>query len=173
MGMERTTGTDRELWRSIASAPERAPEPMSDLDFAAWLEGRLPAAAAARVEAAVAADPELRRAALDLADVLGQPLPPAPARLTVRAKALVGFEAEHRSARVGLFSWLFPRDRGFVLQRVVTLAAAVVIASGGFMLGGGLGQSMAKERYASTMSQTGAATDTSNDLTDLFSLDGI
>ena len=97
MNTERTPLNDKELWRSLAAAPEDAPEAVSDLDFAAWLEGRLPETAAARIEAAVAADPEMRRAALELADILGKPLPAAPARLEVRAKALVGFEAEQRT----------------------------------------------------------------------------
>ena len=47
-----------------------------------------------------------------------------------------------------MFDWLFARDRRFVLPRVATLTAAVIIAISGFMLGGGLGESMAQERYA-------------------------
>ncbi|MFZ5780946.1 MAG: hypothetical protein ACOY4R_12180 [Pseudomonadota bacterium] len=173
MGTEHTSRKDRELWRSLAAAPALPQAPVSELDFAAWLEGRLPEAAAARVEAAVAADPELRRAALDLAEVLGTPLPAAPTRLAVRAKALVGFEAERHSARGGLLSRLLPRGRSFALQRAVTLAAAVLIAGGGFMLGGGLGESMAQERYAVTTSQASPTTDASNELADLFTVDGI
>ena len=71
MSTERRSRTDMELWRSLATERDSAPAIISDLDFAAWLEGRLPEVAAARIEAAVASDPELRRAALDLADVLG------------------------------------------------------------------------------------------------------
>ena len=104
---ERTPRTDKELWRSLVPDRDAAPPAISDLDFAAWLEGRLPEAAAERVEAAVAADPELRRAAFDLADVLGKPLPAASARIAVRAQALVGFEAERRAKRGGFFSRLF------------------------------------------------------------------
>src|SRR5262245_2640875 len=122
MSTERPTQSDRELWRSLA-ADRVSPGPVSDLDFAAWLEGRLSETAAARIEAAVAADPEMRRAALDLADVLGRPLPAAPARLEVRAKALVGFEAERQTERqterqnkgAGLFDWLFAKDRRFAV----------------------------------------------------------
>src|ERR1700754_4896842 len=117
MSTERPTQSDRELWRSLATdrvAPGPVsgamsgltPGPVSDLDFAAWLEGRLSETAAARIEAAVAADPEMRRAALELSEVLGMPLPAAPARLEVRAKALVGFEVEQQAVRVGLFDWL-------------------------------------------------------------------
>ena len=158
MSTERPSQSDKELWRSLAADQEVALGLVSDLDFAAWLEGRLPEAAAARIEAAVAANPEMRRAALELADVLGQPLPAAPARLEVRAKALVGFEVERDTAGAGFFAWLFARRR-FDFQRLATLTAAVVIAISGFMLGGGLGESMAQERYASV-----TRSDTSNEL---------
>jgi anti-sigma factor RsiW len=168
MSTERPTESDKELWRSLA-ADRVAPGPVSDLEFAAWLDGRLSETAAARIEAAVAADPEMRRAALELSELLGQPLPAAPARLEVRAKALVGFEVEARAKRAGLFDWLFTGDRRFVLPRVATLTAAVVIAISGFMLGGGLGESMAQERYANA-SQT---SDTANELTEFLSSDGI
>src|SRR5262245_14353928 len=162
MSTERPTQADKELWRSLA-ADRVAPGPVSDLDFAAWLEGRLSETEAARIEAAVAADPEMRRAALELAEVLGQPLPAAPARLEVRAKALVGFEAERQVRRAGMFDWLFAKDRRFAAQRFATLTAAVVIAISGFMLGGGLGESMAQERYVST-----TQSDTSNELSEFL-----
>ncbi|MBI2741489.1 MAG: hypothetical protein HYX38_33760 [Rhodospirillales bacterium] len=168
MSTERPTESDRELWRSLAADRTVAPGAVSDLDFASWLEGRLSETDAARIEAAVAADPEMRRAALELSDLLGRPLPAAPARLEVRAKALVGFEVEQRPARVGLFDWLFARDRRFALPRLATMTAAVVIAISGFMLGGGLGESMAQERYAST-----TQSDTSNELTEFLVSDGI
>ena len=74
MSTERTPLNDKELWRSLATDREDAPAAVSGLDFAAWLEGRLSETAAARIEAAVAADPEMRRAALELADILGRPL---------------------------------------------------------------------------------------------------
>jgi anti-sigma factor RsiW len=170
MSTERPTQSDKELWRSLAAGQEIAVGPVSDLDFAAWLEGRLPEAAAARIEAAVAADPEMRRAALELADVLGQPLPAAPARLEVRAKALVGFEVERTAKRAGLFDWLFA-GRRFDFQRVATLAAAAVIAISGFMLGGGLGETMAQERYASVTRST--TPDTSNELAEFLVSDGL
>ena len=172
MNTKRTPLNDKELWHSVAATPDDAAQVVSDLDFAAWLEGRLSETAAARVDAAVAADPEMRLAALDLADILGKPLPVAPARLEVRAKALVGFEAEQRTKRVGLFDWLFASDRRFVMQRAVALTAALVIAVSGFMLGGGLGASVAEERYAMNMPQT-TSTDTSNELTEFLVSDGI
>jgi hypothetical protein len=175
MSTERTNPSDKELWRSLAVGRDVAPAPLSDLDFAAWLEGRLPQTAAARIEAAVAGDPEMRRAALELADILGKPLPIAPARLEVRARALVGFAAERRvqqtAGRASLFGWLFAKDRRFGMQRVVALTAAVVIAVSGFMLGGGLGETMAQERYAANWPRT---TDTnSNELTEFLVSDSL
>jgi anti-sigma factor RsiW len=170
MSTERPSQSDKELWRSLAADQEVASGLVSDLDFAAWLEGRLPEAAAARVEAAVAANPEMRRAALELAEVMGQPLPAAPARLEVRAKALVGFEVERDTAAgAGFFGWLFARRR-FDFQRFAALTAAVVIALSGFMLGGGLGESMAQERYASV---TRNSADTANELTEFLGSDGL
>lgn len=166
MSTERPTQSDRELWRSIVT-DRPATGPVSDLDFAAWLEGRLSEADAARIEATVAANPEMRRAALELSEVLGMPLPAAPERLEVRAKALVGFAVERQAARVGLLDWLFAKDRRFALPRLATLTAAVIVAIGGFMLGGGLGESMAQERYATTQS------DTSNELSEFLVSDGI
>jgi len=165
---ERTPRTDTELWRSIAPDRDVAPPAISDLDFAAWLEGRLPEAAAGRVEAAVAADPEMRRAALDLADVLGKPLPAAPVRMAVRAQALVGFEAERQAKRGGFCSRLFLHGTSYGLQRAAMVAMVLVVASVGFMVGGGLGDSFAQERYGSTASSYSYTT---NEL-DLFS-DGI
>ena len=168
MSTERPTQSDRELWRSLAADRTVAPGAVSDLDFAAWLEGRLSETDAARIEAAVAADPEMRRAALELSDLLARPLPAAPERVEVRAKALVGFEVEQRAPRVGLFDWLFAKNRRFALPRLATLTAAVIIAISGFMLGGGLGESMAQERYATT-----THVDTSNELTEFLVSDGI
>ena len=167
MSTERPTQSDRELWQRLATDRGVASGTVSDLDFAAWLEGRLSETAAARIEAAVAADPGMRRAALELSEVLGMSLPAAPARLEVRAKALVGFEVEQRAPRVGLFGWLFARDRRFALPRLATMTAAVIIAFSGFMLGGGLGESMAQERYAH------ARGDTANELTEFLVSDGI
>lgn len=171
MSTERISTNDKELWRSLA-ASDVASAPVSDLDFAAWLEGRMSETDAARVEAAVATDPEMRRAALELADILAKPLPPAPRRLEVCARACVGFEVERSAGRLSLFDWLFAKDRRFVLQRAVALSAAVAIAVSGFMLGGGLGETLASERYAANWPQTGG-TSSSNELTEFLVSDGI
>jgi hypothetical protein len=168
MSTERTPRTDKELWQSLAVDREAAPGAVSDLDLAAWLDGRLPEAAAARIDAAVALDSDLRRAAFDLADVLGKPLPAAPARMAVRAQALVGFEAERRSGS-GFLGWLFSSGTRYTLQRAAMATMAIVIAGAGFIVGGGLGESFAQQRYGSDVTRT--ASETSNELTD-FS-DGI
>jgi hypothetical protein len=149
MATDRNPLTDKELWRRLAPANEAGQTAVSDLELAAWLDGRLPAGEVARIDAAVAADPEIRRAALELTDVLGRPLPAAPARMAVRAQALVGFEAE-QPVRGG--SWL---DRLFalrgphpVLRRSAVASAAVMLAAMGFVMGGGLGESYAYSAYA-------------------------
>ena len=171
MTTERTPRTDKELWRSLAPDRDVAPQAISDLDFAAWLDGRLPEAAVARIEAAVAADPALRRAALDLADVLGKPLPAAPERLAVRAQALVGFAADRQVGHGGgFFGRLFLSGTRYALQRAAMAATAIVIAGTGFIVGGGLGESFAQQRYGSNVTQA-SSSESSGELTD-FS-DGI
>lgn len=154
MSTERIPRTDKELWRSLAPDQDVVAQPISDLDFAAWLEGRLPEVAAARIDAAVAADPVMRRAALDLSNVLGKPLPAAPARLTVRAQALVGFAAEGRATRgIGLVGRLLASGTRYTVQRAAMAIVAILIAGAGFIVGGGLGESFAQQRYGSDVTQ--------------------
>ena len=40
MSTERTPLSDRELWQSLATDRSVAPAAVSEMDFAAWLEGR-------------------------------------------------------------------------------------------------------------------------------------
>lgn len=171
MSTERNPLSDKELWQRLAAEPAVAPAAVSDLDFAAWLEGRLSETEAARIEAAVAADPEMRRAALDLADILGKPLPEAPPRMAVRAQALVGFEAERRGVRGGgnWFGGLMSLGAVLGVPRAALATAAVLVAATGFMLGGGLGESYAQQKYVVASNQT---TD-NNELTSFFGTDGI
>jgi hypothetical protein len=175
MGTERKSRTDKELWRSLAMERDVAPEVISDLDFAAWLEGRLPEAAGTRIERAVAADPELRRAALDLADVLGKPLPAAPARLTVRAQALVGFDVERQVGRGnGWLGRLIASGPLSAVHRAVMAGLMILVAGAGFVMGGGLGDSFAQQRYGSDVQNTASARSTaSGEPTDFFVSDGI
>ena len=174
----RTPRSDKELWRSLASRPEGVPAAVSEMDLAAWLDGRLSEEAAAPVEAAVAADPVLRRAALDLADILGKPLPAAPGRMVVRARALVDFEALEASGGGPFGKWLsglrlFAGPRPALRQGVMAVAA-VVVATGGFMVGGGLGESLAQQRddYSATESAY-VKTTASNEVSAFFAGDGI
>jgi hypothetical protein len=143
------------------------------MDFSAWLEGRLPEAAAARIEAAVANDPAMLRAALDLADILGMALPAAPARIAVRAQALVGAGAARQTPRKSWLAGLFPAfGEGFRLQRGAMAGMAVAVAAVGFVLGGGLGETYVASRYVSTEASTipkPFGSDTINELNDLFS----
>jgi anti-sigma factor RsiW len=91
MSTEPIPMADQEFWRSLAMDGGAVSGSISDNDLAAWLEGRLAPAEAARVDAILAADPVQRAAAIELSEILAKPLPAAPARLAVRAQALVGF----------------------------------------------------------------------------------
>lgn len=166
--------SDKELWRSLEAIGAVQPRPVDALEFAAWIEGRLSESEAARIEASVAADPEMRRAALDIADILGMPLPAAPERMAVRARALVGFAAERKVARTGfwggLLNWMAPS----ALRPAAVTMAAVAIAAGGFTMGGGLGASFAQQQYeASGTVKSGSTTEVSTDISEFFASDGI
>lgn len=146
--------------------------PVTEMDLAAWLDGNLPETAAARVEAAMAADPELRNAAFELADILGKPLPAAPPRMAVRAQALVGFEVERETPRRSWLASLLPAfGQGLSLQRGAMAGIAVMVASVGFLMGGGLGETYAHQRHGTGASSFVApfGSDTTNELNDLFS----
>lgn len=169
MSTERTPLDDKALWRSLATTPQVAAGAISDMEFAAWLEGRLPEAEAARIDAAVAADPALRQAALELADILGKPLPVPPPRMAARARALVGAEPPRRSWLVRLLPAF---GQGLAFERGALVATAVVVAAVGFMLGDGLSQRYEEGIYASTQSSSGTVRpfgrDTTGELNDLF-----
>jgi hypothetical protein len=141
------------------------------MDFAAWLEGRLSEAEVARIDAAVTADAALRQAALELADILGRPLPAAPPRMAVRAQALVGFAAE-RPRRSWLASLLPDFSQGFGLQRGAVTAAAVVVAAVGFVMGSNISKHYEEALYASYQTTGDVARtlgrDTTGELNDLF-----
>jgi hypothetical protein len=174
MSTERIPLDDKALWRSLAIERPVAPVAVSDMDFAAWLEGTLPETEAARIDAAVTAEPALRQAALELADILGKPLPAPPARMAVRAQALVGFPAE-RQARKGWLASLLPGfGQGLGFQRGALAATAVIVAAVGFMMGGGISQQYQQAVYASSQSSSSTdvrplGRDTTGELTDLFS----
>ena len=173
MSTERISPDDKALWRSLAIEQPVAPAAVSDIDFAAWLEGTLPDTEAARIDAAVTADPALRQAALELADILGKPLPAAPARMAVRAQALVG--SAERQARKGWLSLLLPNfSEGMGFQRGALAATAVIVAAVGFMMGGGISKHYEEAVYASSQSSSSTdvrplGRDTTGELTDLFS----
>ncbi len=171
MSPERNPLSNKELWQRLAAEPAVAPAAVSEMEFAAWLEGRLSEEAAARLEGAVAADPELRRAALELADILGKPLPEPPPRMAVRAQALVGFEAERKGLRGGgWFGGLLSLGAVLGMPRAAMATAFVLIAVSGFVLGGGLGESYEYRKFVVASNQS---TETSGDLTALYTTDGI
>jgi hypothetical protein len=89
--------------------------------------------------------------------------------MAVRAQALVGFEAERRSERgSGLLGRLFSSQARYALQRAAMATMAIMIAGTGFAVGGGLGESFAKQRYGTDLTRT-VSSDASNELTDPFS----
>ena len=115
----------------------------------------------------------LRRLSRQFAAV-GVTVPPA--RLAVRAQALIGFDAERETGRAG--GWLgrlFPSGPLFALQRAAMIAMVIVVAGAGFVMGGGLGDSFAQQRYGSDAQSTARSTaTTSSELSDLFVVsDGI
>jgi anti-sigma factor RsiW len=179
MDPERIPLSDKDLWRRLAQEPGVATAAVSDLDLAAWLEGRLPEAEAARMDAAIGADSELRRAALDIADVLGKPFPDVPARMAVRAQALVGFEAERQPPRRSWLAGLMPAfGAGFALQRGAIAGVAVMVAAVGFVMGGGLGASFVHEKQAVQQPATAMTTvfgseTSSNQINELFTTDSL
>ena len=117
----------------------------------------------------------MRRAALELSDILGKPLPAPAPRMTVRAQALVGFEAEKRAERGSWLASLLPVfGQGFAMQRGVLAGMAVIVAAVGFTLGGGLGETFVTQKYAMREPSSGVTVkrplgrDTTNELNDLF-----
>lgn len=143
------TEQERALWARLkASAPAAEPArlpPVFDDELAAWLDGRLPPDAAARVEARLAADPKLLDLALDTAGALREAAHPAPDRLVTRAQALVGFEADRQvRGGGGLLAWLGGWRRQLELTAVA--GAFVIVCGTGFSLGGGLQQAYADDR---------------------------
>jgi anti-sigma factor RsiW len=161
--------SDKELWQSLATGRNVAAA-VSDLDFAAWLEGRLSEDEAAHVEAAIHADPDMRRAALELADILGKALPAAPARMAVRARALVGVE------KTASRDWFAPLvaifGAGLAIERGAMAGIAIVVAAVGFLMGGGLGDSYAQTKRPTVSASHSFGVDTTNQLNDLFTDNG-
>ena len=167
------SASDKELWQSLATGAAEPP-PVDDMDFAAWIEGRVSAAEAAQIEASVAADPEMRRAALDIADVLGKPLPAAPEGMAVRARALIGFEAERSAARKGFWRWFLDWMAPSALRPAAVTMAAIAIEAGGFTMGGGLGASFAQQQSdGNGIQKAGSKSEVSTDISEFFASDGI
>lgn len=180
MSTDRNPLSDKELWQRFATpsvAPGTAARTVSDLEFAAWLEGRLSEAEASRIEAAVAADPVLRRSALELSEVLGMPFPAPSPRLAARAQGLIGYEADRevsRNAPVGgWLSRLLSATAGFGMPRAAMASLALVVAIAGFMLGGGLGESYAEQSYMMAGNQATQSPGQTNEVAAFFSTDGI
>ena len=139
MSTERIPLDDKALWRSLAIGRPVAPAAVSDMDFAAWLEGQLPEAEAARIDAAVTADPGPAAGRPRTGRHPGQALAGGAAahgRAGAGAGRLRGRAAGPQGAgwlrccRISARAWRF--------QRGALAATAVVVAAVGFMLGGGI-----------------------------------
>ncbi|MCW5748900.1 MAG: hypothetical protein KIT36_22110 [Alphaproteobacteria bacterium] len=138
---------DRALWarlKAASAADDVARLPaVFDEELAAWLDGRLPPHAAARVEARLAADPAMLSLALDTRAALHEAAgAPAPDRLVTRAQALVGFEVERQAqsggSRLGRLGGWWRR-----LELAAVTGAFLVVCATGFSLGGDLQQTFA------------------------------
>ena len=175
MTTERTPETDKELWRSLAPDRDVVPAAVCDLDFAAWLDGRLsekprrpgsrppsrpiPSCAAPRSIWRISwvSPCRLRRS--------GWPFGPGAGRLRGRAR-----RARRRPVRT--LAVLFA-GHAYALQRAAMAAVAIVIAGAGFIVGGGLGESFAQQRegYSRTETASTTSSETSNEFTEFFGRD--
>lgn len=129
----------RLLWQKAASRPDGGKAgTVSALDLAAWLDGRADAALAARVESALASDDALLQTALAAREA-AETAEPAPERLLVRARAMVAPNVVR--SRSGFWSGFGSWQRRFEWAAIG--ACFLVVASGGFVVGGGLGENIA------------------------------
>ncbi len=138
----------RALWRrlkntSAAPVPVGAEPPVGALDLAAWLDGKLPASEAARVERYLASHPAALDAALDASLALSEATAAAPERLSTRAQALVGFAVEGRAGGRGWFRWIGSWRRSVEFAAVAI--GFVGVSGTGYALGGGLHETYAAE----------------------------
>lgn len=130
----------RALWRRLPRAvgSRTGAEAVDPLELAAWLEGRLDEAAAARIEAALADDPGLLDLAVAARAALDDPAP-APDRLLVRARAsfapTVSLAGQARQGG-GLRAW-WRR-----MEWAAIGASFLIAAAGGFALGDGIGSNV-------------------------------
>ena len=130
------------LWRGRAAPAAAA---VSAVEVAAWLDGRLAGADAARVEAAMAADPALLQTALEASVALRDATPDAQSeRLTVRARALVEPPVRGRAPGSGGLAGLFGRGWRAGLEWSGAAAAVLAVSIGGFSLGSGFGSAYAQ-----------------------------
>jgi len=133
----------RRLWRRAAPRPQDGQVAIDPLDLAAWIDGRADAGLTARVELALAADASLLETAL-AARAAAEAVEPAPDRLLVRARAMVA-PAVAAPRPAGFFARLGAQFGPW--QRRLEWAAIgvcfMIAASGGFFIGGGLGDNIA------------------------------
>ncbi len=141
----------RLLWRQATAAPAVSRETVSALELAAWLDGKADPALVARVERAMLADDSLLETALAARAAADSP-EPAPERLLVRARAMVSPPVTAAKGG-GLLSRLSVWQRR--LEWAAIGACFLVVASGGFWLGGSLNDNVAAARQSATFSLLG------------------
>ena len=142
----------RRLWRQAQAARKaRSEAGVSALELAAWLDGKADAALAARVERALAADEGLLATALAAREAASS-AEPAPERLLVRARAMVGHPAA-APRRAGFLARFGAWQRS--LEWAAVGACFLIAASSGFWIGGGLGDSIAQAGQASELALFG------------------
>ena len=135
----------RRLWRQASARQAAAQSEISALDLAAWLDGKADPALAARVEQALASDDNLLETAL-AARAAAESAEPAPERLLVRARAMVApsVATPNRGGLMGSFlSWRRS------LEWAAIGACFLIAATGGFWVGGSLGDNVAEAAPAS------------------------
>lgn len=146
----------RQLWRRAARRlPAQAPA-VTALELAAWLDGKADAAVAARVEKALAVDDTLLETAL-AARAASETNEPAPERLLVRARAMVApyaIPARSGGFLTRLGSWRHN------LEWAAIGACFLIAATGGFWIGGSLGENVAEAAEPAGYSLLGIDDDT-------------
>jgi len=121
---------DRRLWdRAKPLLPAGQAPPVEPIELASWLDGRCDEPTARRVEAALAANPDLLEQVLDIR-AASPSLEALPEGLTARAKGLVAAQAA-ASVRAA------HRRRWWPIEWAATAAAVIVVSFAGYSFGKG------------------------------------
>jgi len=147
----------RRLYRQYAGEGTARKASVSPLELAAWLDGTADATLTARVELALAADPQLLETAL-AAQAAADSVEAAPERLLVRARAMVAPAIAAAPRRGGLAGMLGSWRRS--MEWALIGACFLIAASGGFWMGGSFGDNVAEAAQPAEYTLLGADDDT-------------